>query len=200
MILQSHNSWSYRKSKKWWLTPLRFTAKCQSKSIAEQYYKYGVRSFDLRVRFNKDNEFVVAHGMMVYDCTKDDILKDLAFINNVGGCSVRILHEVRNSKQYTKSSLLKFREFCEEIKEKFENIVFYCGRNLFNWEEDYYFDYHPTELAKYSSVCPPKILDDWFPWIYARFHNKKTFMEGTDAEILAVDFVNIGNSYVSKQV
>ena len=60
-----------------------------------------------------------------------------------------------------------------------------------NYELDYNFDYEPSEEGVYSSVQDPKIIDDWFPWIFAKINNKKTFKKGTDKDILAIDFVNI---------
>ena len=53
MILGSHNSWSYLPPKHWWMWPIHFMAKCQRVDIREQYEKYGVRCFDLRVRWKK---------------------------------------------------------------------------------------------------------------------------------------------------
>ena len=53
MILGSHNSWSYLPPKHWWMWSFHFMAKCQRVDIREQYEKYGVRCFDLRVRWKK---------------------------------------------------------------------------------------------------------------------------------------------------
>ena len=52
-ILGSHNTMSYLTPRNWFYKLIAFTAKCQSKSIQEQYEKYDVRLFDLRFRFNK---------------------------------------------------------------------------------------------------------------------------------------------------
>lgn len=190
MILQSHNSWSYIKPKKWWLRPFRFMARCQKASIYSQYYDYDVRSFDLRVRFNKKGEMVIAHGFFQFDIDYATLMKHLEFMNE-HKCIVRVLHEARNKKQYTEDSVSRFREFCTAMELKFPDIKFYCGRNLYNWEFDYKYEYEPSEEAVYSSVQDPKIIDDWFPWIFARLNNKETYLNGTDKDILAMDFVNI---------
>lgn len=189
-ILQSHNSWSYIRPKKWWLRPFKFMAKCQKANIYDQYVKYGVRSYDLRVKFDKNGNVVIAHGLFDFDIDRDELMRHLSFMND-NKCVVRILHEVRREKEYTEESIERFKAFCKEIEEKFKDITFYCGRNLYNWMVDYEFDYNPSEEGVYSSVQPPKWIDDWFPWIYARLHNKETFKMGTDKDILAVDFVNI---------
>lgn len=190
MILQSHNSWSFLKAKKWWLRPFEFMARCQRKDLTEQYYQYNVRSFDLRIKFNKKGDLIVAHGFMQYDITFNELMVDLLFINSLN-CSVRILHEVRNKKNYTEENVKKFQDLCKGLEEKFPNIKFFCGRNLYNWEVDYDFKYKPTEDEKYSSVCSPKLIDDWFPWIYAKLHNKENLEKGTDKDILSIDFVDI---------
>ena len=187
MILGSHNSWSYLPSKKWWMSPFKFTAKCQDVDIYHQYFDYNVRCFDLRVRFNKKGELILAHGSMEYKYSKHYILLDLAFLNSKKDVYIRILHEVRNKKQYSEISKSKFIEFCDEIKNKFPNLKFWCGRNLYNWEIDYKFDIEPSCEEKYSSVCSPKLIDDWYPRLYAKRNNPKL---KTDKEILLIDFVN----------
>lgn len=190
-ILGSHNSWSYLKPKKWWMRPFAFVARCQSKSIVEQYTTYGVRCFDLRVRWNDNGEMVIAHGLMEYKYTREMLDADLRWLNAKKDCYVRVLHEVRNEKQYTMSSIFLFKYFCELVVKKYTNIHFWCGRNLYNWEYDYHFsDNEPTCTEKYSSVCPPKYLDDWFPWLYAKLNNVKIRKQGTADNILMVDFVN----------
>lgn len=189
-LLQSHNSWSYIKPKKWWLRPFHFLVKCQNKSIVNQFYEYDVRVFDLRVRFNEYGVPIVAHGFFVFDIEFGDLIKDLAFLNSKK-CTVRVIHEVRSKSQYTEQSVERFRAFCSQMQNNFPDITFYGGRNLFNWEIDYDFGYEPSEASYYSSVRKPYLIDDWFPWLYARLHNKKVLKKEIDADILAIDFVDI---------
>ena len=192
-ILGSHNSWSYANPKRWWLRPFKFMAKCQSEDIKGQYFNYAVRCFDLRIRFDKNDKPVVAHGGMVYNISEDNLMSDLEFLNNrVNPPYIRILHEVRRKKDYTKKEIKLFREFCDMLVHKFPKLKFWCGRNLYNWEVDFAFDENPTCEEKYSSVCPPKILDDWFPYLFAKMNNHKIKAQGTDKDILLIDFVNIG--------
>lgn len=192
-VIGSHNSWSYLKPKSFWMRPFAFMAKCQRQDIKYQYLFFGVRCFDLRVKFDKDGKLSVAHGSMVYDIDKEGLLKDLQFINNrTITCYVRVLHEVRNKRAYNEKSINYFKEFCNEIVEAYPNIKFWCGRNLYNWSIDYEFSEHPTCEEKYSSVCPPKIIDDWFPFIYAKLNNSKIKNKGTDKDILLIDYVDIG--------
>lgn len=187
MILGSHNSWSYLSPKKWWMKPFAFVAKCQDKSISEQFNS-GVRCFDLRVRF-ENKKLIVAHGAMQYKIDKNQLLKDLNFINNLGGCYVRILHEVRSTSQRTSESVAMFKEFCKYIEETYTEIKFWYGKNLVDGTTEYEFSNNPSCEEKYSSVCPPKIIDDWIPVVYAKLNNKKILEKGTDKDILLIDFV-----------
>lgn len=192
MIIGSHNSWSYLPVKQWWMKPLAFTAKCQSLTIKEQY-NLGVRCFDLRIKFDK-NEFVsIAHGKIEYKYSGFDIAKDLDWLNNQSEqVYIRILHEVRNKKEYTTKSIDLFVDQIISYQCYFTNLKFWCGRNLYNWKEDYEFPYKPTCEEKYSSVCSPKLIDDWCPQLFAYRNNKKILKEGTDKDILLIDFVNYG--------
>lgn len=190
MILGSHNSWSYLPAKKWWMAPFSFMARCQNESVIGQYFWYNVRCFDLRVKFKGDN-LIIAHGKMEYNYSKEDLFADLLFMNTREDCAIRLIHEVRTSKEYTSESINKFVDFCIEVQCRFPKIKFWCGENLYNHCADYEFAYKPDCEEKYASVCAPKWIDDWFPLIYAKLNNKKIKQLGTDKEILLIDFVNL---------
>lgn len=194
MILGSHNSWSYLPVKKWWMIPLAFTAKCQSLTIKEQYYR-GVRCFDLRIKFTKDGILKVAHGLIEYKYSSLDVSEDLKWLNDQSDqVYIRIIHEVRNKKEYTVESVENFVDQIISYRWYFTKLKFFCGRNLYNWNKDYKFpEQEPTCSETYSSVCAPKIIDDWWPWLFAIRNNKKILKKGTDKDILLIDFVNYGN-------
>lgn len=193
-ILGSHNSWSYLKPRKWWMRLIAFAARCQSSTIKEQYRLHGVRCFDLRLRWDKKGNMIVAHGIVEYEYTEEMLLNDLKWLNEKGDCYVRIIHEARNKRQYIRISWVNFWDFCELVVQNFPNIHWWCGRNLYNWQYDYQFGpqkKEPTCTEKYSSVCPPKYLDDWWPWLYAKINNEKILQQGTSNDILLIDFVEI---------
>lgn len=185
MKLASHNSWSYLTPKKWWMKLLRFTAQCQDVDIKTQYEKYGVRCFDLRVKFN-DSELVVVHNLIEYKITEDELLDDLDWLNSKGDTGVRVLLDIR--KEFSDKQRKLFIEFCNKIHILFKNIIFYEGRNLYNWKIEYDFKNNFSCEDYYASVCYPKIIDDWFPRLFAKFNNKK--IKDTDKEYLMIDFVN----------
>lgn len=190
-ILGSHNSWSYLPVKRWWMVPFRFTARCQDLSIIEQY-NLGVRCFDLRVRFNKKGELLVCHGFIKYNIDKEGLYSDLEWLSDKKDVYIRLLHEARNKKQYNSLSIKKFREFCKDVLNKFPNIKFWNGINLYNWTYDFAFYHNPSCEEKYSSVCDPRLIDDWYPRLFAKVNNKEIVKKGTDKDILLIDFVNYG--------
>ena len=187
MILGSHNSWSFRKPKKWWQRPFAFIGRCQRKNIRQQY-EAGVRCFDLRIRPEYDAH-AVAHGIFEY-CELFDVLGDLAFLNEKQAY-VRVIHEARKEKEYNDISINLFRLDCMDLERYFPEIKFWCGRNLFNWDVDYKFKYNPSCEENYSSVRKPRVIDDWWPWLYAKTHNRKILKKGTDKDILLIDFVDM---------
>ena len=190
MVLGSHNSWSYLRPKAWWLRPIRFIAKCQDADILNQYGEYNVRCFDLRVRF-VDNKLVVAHGIFQYDIDEKKVYETLDWLDKCGDIYVRVIHEARKAKYHTPESVALFADFCSYIENRYKNIKFWCGKNLYDWTNDYTFRNNPSCEEKYSSVCTPKLIDDWYPRWFALRNNRKILKEGTDKDILLIDFVNI---------
>lgn len=191
MILGTHNSWTYLKPRKWWMYLLRFAARCQDKSIYEQYEKYGVRCFDLRVRFDGD-DFVMSHGIIKYKITQEELFEYLDWLDKKGDVWIRYVHELRNEKLYTDERIKQFSEFGKYLENKYTNIKFWYGKNLFNSAVDYECKYSPSNEEFYSSVREPKLIDDWYPRLYALLNNSKIKKNGTDKDILLMDFVNIG--------
>lgn len=188
----SHNALTYLKPKKWWMKLLRFTARCQDVDIYHQYLDYNSRCFDFRVRFD-NGELVIAHGIIKYEITEYELYKILDWLDKCKDVSIRMIHEVRNNKMYTKDRITLFKEFCSFVERKYPNIKFWSGYNLLpNPTADYEFKYTPSCEEIYSSVCSPKIIDDWYPRWFAKKHNKETLSKGTNKDILLIDFVNYG--------
>lgn len=188
-ILASHNSFTFLKPKKWYMTPFNFISKCQSKTIEEQY-NLGTRYFDLRVSFNKFGNVELRHGLMIYKGGMNEISKALTFLNERPfTVYVRVIHETNKYKD-TNTSRELFTMLCIHLENTYKKIKFLDGRTKYNWEEVYSFNNSNPELnADFSSVKGSKLNDLW-PWLYAKTHNKKA-IENNSSKYLMLDFVNI---------
>ena len=194
----SHNSWTFRTPIKWYLKPLYFLAQCQEVDIQTQMKDYNISLFDLRVKFI-NNEPYIHHGLFNYG--KVDYA-DLKLLND-NNCYLRVMLE-SNSKM--KDQILQeqqFITFCNELTQKYPNIKFFGGNRKFDGKGVYNFNtlQQPNLIDLYSSVTTLfdsdnkylRILDDWFPRLYALLKNKKNLKEYVDSEdtYLFYDFVNI---------
>lgn len=187
--LASHNSLTYLPPKKWYLYPFRFIARCQSKSLEEQY-KLGIRFFDFRISFDRNFNVEIRHGSMAY---KGDVETFLDFLNKKRNCYVRLVLE----RKLDEEDIQLFQHYCDTLVKKYPRVKFCGGIDKESWKVIYEFKYNPTYEDKYSSnntlgtPCTGTYLDDWWPWIYAKCNNKRNIKEGTDKEFLMIDFVNI---------
>ena len=76
-MLGSHNSLTYLPCRKWWMYLINWAAKCQSKTLSEQFHN-GAKYFDFRVRF-KDGKPVIAHGLIEYKGNIDHMVANLNY-------------------------------------------------------------------------------------------------------------------------
>ena len=189
MKLGSHNSWSYLKPKHWWLSPFNFIAKCQEFSIYEQHRLYGVTCFDLHIKFDRLGKLQVCHGFMTYKIDELELLSQLSYINYIKG-EVRVILDTRTFYQHN-HSYPYFREFCSSLNYQYPDIKFWCGRNLYNWEVDYKFNYNPTCKEDYASVSSNKKINQFYPYAYAKQYNHEILSKKYKEDILLIDFVNI---------
>lgn len=173
----SHNTFSYYNPKQWYLRPFAFIAKCQNKSIFQQVCE-GIKVFDLRLRMDKNGEWVIAHNAFIYERGLYKIDCILNWLNAVSlACKepirVRVLHEVRNRRQAQYSSSIAFNTLCDRIAYKYEHIKFFGGQRTMDWQQDYVFP--PSDdiayIERHASVMWPKWLH-WWPWLYAKLYNE----------------------------
>lgn len=174
---------------------IRFTAKCQRVSISDQYFKYGVRCFDLRVRFDSGVGLILCHGPIEYDFRYYEFIGDLEWMALRGDVTLRLLLDLRGvpEDQYD-FQRKKFNAFYREILKPFHTIKCILGRDLPTWKKCIVTIPDGKVIEKYSSVTKPKYIDDWFPYLYARFKNKKikeTYLDEANEDILLIDFVDI---------
>lgn len=187
MILGSHNSMSYLPPKHWWMWPFNFMARCQSKSLKEQYDS-GARVFDIRIAYDKHIKPHFRHGMMAY---KGEIEPVMIFLNEKKDCVVRIILE-EYYQDFTDVQETAFIMECRRWEKKYPDIQFVCGVRKRDWTPlTTFIDIEDKIQHKYASMQGGKLNDLW-PWLYAKLHNRKHLAElANDDCILFVDFVNI---------
>lgn len=188
MILGSHNTMTYLPVRQWYFKPLFWTARCQSKTLWEQF-QYGARLFDFRVRFNKSGDLVFAHGPIEFKGDVNTVLEDLNSWAQGYNVYVRIILESNSRMKDQDEQEEHFRYFCESIQEDYKNLIFFGGNRKYDWTVIYDFGtQEPVLDDKYSSTTGSK-LDDLWPWLYARTHNKKLLENGTDKDVLFIDYI-----------
>lgn len=188
MKIGSHNSMSYLPPKKWYLWPFKLMAKCQSKSLEEQYEKYGIRVFDFRISYSNTGEPCFRHGLMQY---KGNVEYYLDFLNKKGDAEVRIiLEEYRDDK--TLNQEVFFKRDCIKWKRKYNNIKFFEGRRKWDWKIIHDFKYKgPKYIQLCASMVDPK-WDDAFPFIYAKYYNRVNIEKYKDFDgTILIDYVHI---------
>lgn len=206
MTLASHNTMTYLKPRKWWMWFGRFMAKCQSKSIEEQY-KAGARWFDLRIALIKPNKNDLhypyfAHGAMSF---KGDIENTLAFLNSKKDAYCRIVLEKGNAAEEE-----IFKYFVIKWKGQYPNLKITQIAKKGVWgnmmeatakmpksmvdcyasSNGYYAKYDKLPGILHNKVVSGYLIDDLWPWIYAKLHNKKNIKKYKNEDIfLLIDFV-----------
>lgn len=170
-----------------------FTARCQRVDIYEQYELYGVRCFDLRVRFDARGNLLLCHGLVEYDYSYYGLLSSLEWLNGRGtGVVIRLLLDLRGVDEDECDVQRKYYiGFYNEVLRNFRHLRFILGRELPSWKK-LLVDLPDGDVdERYSSVRRPRWIDDWFPWFYARVMNRRNLRSGTDCEIMLIDFVDI---------
>lgn len=189
MILGSHNSWTFRKPNKWYMRPFTWITRCQNKNINEQVQKKA-SYFDLRVRLDT-NSFMwyVAHGCMTFGKLPYD---DLSYLNSLQGVYVRVILEYNKKPLGEKFIHEQFASLCKKLEKGYPNITFVGGHSKYQWSNVIYVfkEKEPKLIDAYSSMQGNKI-DDLWPWLWAKKHNKEFFNKYKDTdEIVLMDFIN----------
>ena len=209
MILGSHNTMTYLTPKKWWMKLGKFIAKCQNKTIEEQY-KAGARWFDLRIAFPDNNSQprlpFFSHGLIDYKGR--DVESILKFLNEKnaycrivlekGGENEEIIFKFWVTNWMKSYPNIKFTQIAK--KGQWINLLEPNGEPPFELKDYYascngdYPQYQNWPGILRSKTWSGYILDDLWPWIYARFHNKKAIQKYKNQDIvLLLDF--IGNKW-----
>lgn len=203
MLIGSHNTMTYQPPKKWWAKLIKFTAKCQSANLYDQFYKYNCRLFDFRIRYDKNGELTFAHGIVEFHGNVSTYIKLLdQFAEDVNEpVYARIALESNSPMKDQDLQEEHFAYFCEYIQKECPHITFFGGRRKYDWAKIYeFYTVEPEIEDKYSSTTElfggkhgslRAKIDDIWPWLYAKLHNKKNRKIGTTKDYLFIDFVNI---------
>ena len=149
---------------------------------------------------------------MVYNIDLNGVYEFLHYLNGKKDTYVRIILEEDNLSKREKNSAWKeilFDKFCSSIESLFTNVYFFGGRRKYDWVRIHDFKHDDIPLLDlYSSTTRffgkavfkkgvnmiLNMADDWYPWLYAKFHNKKNYQEyinNDKEECLMCDFINI---------
>lgn len=190
MMLGAHNSMSYLKPKKWFLYPFKWIAQCQSKTLQQQYEDFNVRLFDFRIAYDKLGQPEFRHGTMAY---KGDVKEALSYLNSLNNKKlyVRLVLEMNKATSDSERQCQLFTEDCDLFQEEYPNIKFICGTRKYDWQVLYQFKNKDIELDQQISSMQGNKLDDLWPWLYAKLHNKKSMAKGTTKKCLLLDFIEI---------
>ena len=186
-LIMSHGSMSYLPPRRWWQLPFRFIARTQSLSIYDQYAK-GIRYFDIRLRLHK-GQWVFAHGSMIF---KSNISPEQLFHILDGGNNVhvRLVLEYNNPTNNIDYISNQFTYHCDIWRKSFPSITFFEFTRKYDWRKLYTYadEPIPTMYQAISSMAGRRILC-WWPWLYAWINNKDTIAQGSNKDILSIDFV-----------
>lgn len=192
MILGSHNSFTYLKPRTWYGWLIRFTAKCQRASIREQYEKYGVRAFDIRVKMSKNGSAVLAHGLVEYKGSQEALNEALDFLDKKGNAVAKVSLELRAPWQEDARQEEWFKKFCKQIEGEYGRIRFYGGKISGSGKRVYTFGNKDMSADGFHASWATKTkLDDLWPYWYAKKNNKNFYRVGSKKDIMFLDFVDI---------
>ena len=177
MRLATHNSLSYI-CPQWYLRPFAWVGRCQNLTLQEQL-NYGVRYFDIRIKFLKNGRAVSGHGLLTYNV---DIATVLYLLDLKKDCTVRLTLE--NTKN---DGINRFRDFCKEAVKEFTDVHFVGGCVKGTWENivDLGWSLIKEEYWTFSWKHPIP-----YPYMYAKANNHGYVSVGSN-NFLMLDFINV---------
>lgn len=194
---------SFRPVRQWYYKPLAWTARCQKASLREQFMNYNCRLFDIRVKYDKCGNLTYAHGPIQF---AGHVKTDLSMLNNLAELTdskvyIRVVLECNKPLKDQALQEEHFKYFCEDLEEQYPHLTFFGGERKYDWVKVYNFNTPDVPLYDYySSTTDPlggkskkwwSKLDDLWPWLFAKLHNKKLKSRYNDDRVLFLDFVNI---------
>ena len=205
MLIGTHHSMSYLEPVTKCGNFLHFFTKTQEVDIETQYYRYGVRVFDIRLYVDRNQRIVFRHGSVTLKT--GSVYDVLSFLNRMGDCQVRITFEATDS-DYSDGLIAKkyrrFSEYCKIIEELYPYVTFFGGYVNLTGEQLYRFPRNKQNL-KYVHLYyrPETSLKRFFarpfryiwPRLFAKINNKciydKILNDSSTTNYVFLDFVNI---------
>lgn len=186
MRMFSHNTMTYLKPKQWWLRPFFWLARCQRHTYIEQIM-LGARYIDIRVSKCEDG-IEYNHTVFKYDGSNFYEVMDYA-----RECDILI--RITLERGDTFDDVFWFRQLCRQLEDRGNRLCGGCARQI-GWNVIYeckeqmpkVVEAYSSQTAWWSKRYP--WLDDWCPWLYAKFHNAKIRKqyENTD-KVVMMDFI-----------
>lgn len=192
--IASHNTMTYFEPAKWWMKIFNSIAKCQNKTLQDQV-ELGVNVFDIRVRFNKEFNLVIAHGLVEYkyNVVFPNISSIFEYLKYLRNCKIRIVLEISKYNKYKLLQKILFIQWLNSMIEKYPTITFFEGTSKYDWE--YLNDKCTNNIPPYNqyvSSMKGKGIYRIFPKLYAKKYNKRVVNTITNT-ITFIDY--IGNYY-----
>ena len=195
-MLGSHNSLTYLPCHKWWMYLINWTAKCQSKTLSEQFHD-GVRYFDIRLKWDSRKEtWIIASGLIEY---KGNIRRVLETLNSLAEfynekLYVRFILEYNKRPNDEATKIIKLRNFVRYARGEYSNITYHLIET--KWDEKVIERYSNNIVLIHSYLSVLDGKDSFLiPYWYAKLHNKenrKTFknsLKDKANRVLMLDFV-----------
>lgn len=179
------------------MRPFAFMARCQETTISQQW-AFGVRCFDLRVRFDADGKPYPCHGLIRYD---GDVIADLIELNKIARSShdtfhVRVMLEDNIFTLDIAEQHRYYFDFCKAIdRGDFPHLQFFGGWTKSEWRSATIYDFkktkEPSIIERHASVSGyGHNLRALWPKLYAKRHNRESFYGSHSADYLMLDFIN----------
>lgn len=171
-IIGTHDSITAHPPRKWWMKLGKWIAVTQSKTIYQQYAD-GIRCFDLRVRLDKDNKWVMCHGIYEVEANFYEVIENLRDLAIADKSTIYIRIVLENLK-INNHEAEKFKKLCECLDEFSKNMVFICGNRKTDWAQLYTFSYPNQQQWMPVSSCAKdaRWYEKAFPKLYAKRMNK----------------------------
>ena len=198
-LLCSHNTFTYLKPRKWYHYICIPFARCQNKNINKQIEE-GIQIFDIRVRFDKNGNVIVCHGLFEVKLevpikqsngsyklmSKIDSNEFINYLLSIADSKdkeiyFRLVLEISKKDRYQE---LMFQYFCEIFFERIKTnyrINLLCCVRKFDWK--CLFDttkishlvefQHISSYPAYKESIKPRFYERICPWLYAKRTNKK---------------------------